>query len=282
MTSTQPWTWKNSEERPFLTCDLLPVAHGFFTSPFYPHGPEALVDVLTADSKKADSKISVHRVKQVHSADVLVPAEIAQAVSNGLPKLEDGSPAPFPLADGVVSDRPHQSVWACSADCTPALIADVKTGQVAAVHAGWRGTAQKILPTAILRLQEQGSQIADLRVALGPAIAGTVYQVKREVAAEVGVTVLPKNQGLSGDEVVDFLLTIDDSPLLDDPKENRVRLDVRRINQLQMVQVGLALDQIAIAPHCTYQEPERFFSYRRTNEKKVQWAGIISKYSPKT
>lgn len=273
MASTQPWTWKISQERPFLTCDLLPVAHGFFTSPFYPDGPEELVAVLNADS---DSKVSVHRVKQVHSADVLTPTEIDRAIAAGLPELEDGNPSPFPLADGVTSDRLGQSVWACSADCTPALIADVKTGRVAAVHAGWRGTAQKILPAAVLKLQEQGSQLADLRIALGPAIAGKVYQVKREVAAEVGATVLPVGRGFSDDEMVDFLLTIDDSPLLNDAEENRVRLDVRQINQMQLVQMGLALEQIAIAPHCTYQEPERFFSYRRTHEKKVQWSGIIS------
>lgn len=273
MTSTQLWTWKTSQDRPFLTCDLLPVAHGFFTSPFYPDGPDALVAVLDADS---DPEITVHRVKQIHSASVLTPTEISRATSAGLPELADGSPAPFPLADGVVSDRLGQSVWACSADCTPALIADVKTGRVAAVHAGWRGTAQKILPAAILRLQEQDSQLADLRVALGPAIEGTVYQVKREVAAAVGATVLPERQGCSDDEIVEFLLTIHDSPLLHDTEENRVRLDVRRINQMQLMQMGLALEQIAIAPHCTYQEPERFFSYRRTQEKKVQWSGIIS------
>ncbi|MEM6715611.1 MAG: laccase domain-containing protein, partial [Cyanobacteria bacterium P01_C01_bin.147] len=35
-------------------------------------------------------------------------------------------------------------------------------------------------------------------------------------------------------------------------------------------------EQLATAPHCTFQEPERFFSYRRTREKKVQWSGIVS------
>lgn len=247
------------------------MAHGFFTSHFYPQRPESLVEVLAA----AATTTSVHRVKQVHSGDVLTPTEIEQVVANGLPQLEDGNKAPFPPADGVVTEQAGQSVWACSADCTPALIADVKTGQVAAVHAGWRGTAQRILPIAVSRMQANGSQLGDLRVALGPAIDGAVYQVKREVAMEVGQTVLP-DEFSSEDAAIAHLLNIENPPLLTDPDEGRVRLDVRRVNQMQLVQMGMAAECVAIAPHCTYQEPDRFFSYRRTQEKKVQWAGIVS------
>ncbi|MGB3768120.1 MAG: peptidoglycan editing factor PgeF [Phormidesmis sp.] len=274
----QLWTWKTTQARAFLTCELIPMAHGFFTRHFYPQTPEDLVAMLenSTAQKNSAAAATVYRVKQVHSGKVLAPTEIERAILAGLPQLEDGSPAPFPLADGIVTEQPGQSVWACSADCTPALIADIKTGQVAAVHAGWRGTAQKILPAAVLKMQAQGSALADLRVALGPAIDGAVYQVERAVAAEVGATVLPAEQAFSEDEAIAHLLSIDNPPLLNDPDQGRVRLDVRRINQMQLVQMGLDVECIAIAPHCTYQEPDTFFSYRRTQEKKVQWAGIIS------
>jgi copper oxidase (laccase) domain-containing protein len=46
-----------------------------------------------------------------------------------------------------------------------------------------------------------------------------------------------------------------------------------------MEQLGIDSEQIAIAPHCTYQEAEHFFSYRRDQLKKVQWSGIVSKIS---
>ena len=226
---------------------------------------------------------SVSRVKQVHSADVLVPSEIEQIIEQGLPTLEDGTQASFPLADGVISEQAGQSVWACSADCTPALIADVKTGQVSAVHAGWRGTAQKILPAAVSRLLAQGSELENLRIALGPAIDGQVYQVEKEVAAKVGATVvqalseqLTTSSDDATEQLVSQLMSISKPPVLADEHPERVRLDVRRINQLQLEQMGLNNQQIAIAPHCTYQEPDRFFSYRRTREKKVQWSGIVS------
>jgi len=264
----QLWNWRTWEGKAFLTCELIPLPHGFFTRLFYPAAPDELVDALLPTAQ-------VFRVKQVHSADVLLPSEIESQTSGGLPMMTDGVRAPFPLADGVLTEHSGQSGWACSADCTPALICDVATRQGAAVHAGWRGTAQKILPAAIARMIQQGSALKNLRVALGPAIEGAVYQVGEEVAVEVGRTIASAKL-LTPEELLEELLNIEEPPLLSDPNQRKVRLDVRRINKMQMIQMGLADEQIAIAPHCTYQEPEKFFSYRRTHEKKVQWAGIVS------
>ncbi|MGB3295498.1 MAG: peptidoglycan editing factor PgeF [Phormidesmis sp.] len=274
LVSMQLWTWQTWKDTPFLTCGLLPQPHGFFTCHFHPALPAELTQAIAPNAQ-------AYRVRQVHSADILTPTEIEQAT--GSPQLTEGQAA-LPAADGVLSEQPQQAVWACSADCTPALIADVKTGQVAAIHAGWRGTAQKILPMAVVRLQTEGSQIRDLRIALGPAIDGSVYQVGLDVAVEVGLTIAPepaeavamKPEAARSAAVIDHLLTLQNSPLLSDPDPDRIRLDVRRINQIQLEQMGLEPEQIAIAPHCTYQQPENFFSYRRTHEKKVQWSGIVS------
>ena len=167
-------------------------------------------------------------------------------------------------------------MWVCSADCTPVLIADAKTGQVSAVHAGWRGTAQKIVPRAIARLCDQGSQLQDLRVVMGPAIAGEVYQVSTHVAVAVGATVIDIDSESSLDANVARLLTLPNSPVLSDSTPGRVRLDVRRVNALQLEQLGIGEEQIAIAPHCTYQDSVNFFSYRREKLKKAQWSGIVS------
>jgi hypothetical protein len=121
-----------------------------------------------------------------------------------------------------------------------------------------------------------GSVLEDLRVALGPAIAGEVYQVSEQVAVEVGRTILPTNPDDPPEAILAALDTIPESPILSDPQPGRRRLDVRRINQLQLEQLGLTTEQIAIAPYCTYQHAEYFHSYRRTKAKKVQWSGIVS------
>ncbi len=156
------------------------------------------------------------------------------------------------------------------------LVGDRATGQVSAIHAGWRGTAQAIVPVAVGKLQSQGSRLKDLVVAIGPAIAGEVYQVSVDVAAAVGRTVMadaPKDD----EAMVAALQPQQNSPVLADDTPGKVRLDVRLANRWQLEQLGLSREQVAIAPHCTFQEGDRFFSYRRTGEKQVQWSGIVSR-----
>ncbi|MBK1990549.1 peptidoglycan editing factor PgeF [Sphaerospermopsis aphanizomenoides BCCUSP55] len=257
------WHWHNWEGLPYLTCNLLELwPHGFFTQQFWPRPPHELTKVLQPEAL-------AYRLKQVHGNTVLTPQEVDKHLQNSDDELA--------LADGLISEQPLQAVWVASADCTPVLIGDVKIGQVAALHAGWRGTAAKIVPQAIQKMQSQGSKLEDLRIAMGPAIAGEVYQVSAEVAAEIGTTIIPHHEP---EKIVNTLHDLPNSPLLADPEPGKVRLDVRRVNAIQLAQLGISKEQIAIAPYCTYQTPEHFFSYRREKEKKVQWSGIVSVLIP--
>ncbi|MDJ0795789.1 MAG: peptidoglycan editing factor PgeF [Calothrix sp. MO_167.B12] len=260
------WHWQNWQGLPYLTCSLLEDwPHGFFTQKFWSRPPETeLTQVLHADA-------SGYRLKQVHGNTVLTPSEVATQLQQAQQDRENASV--WALADGLMSEQPLQAVWVASADCTPVLIADQKTGHVAAVHAGWRGTAAKIVPQAINRLLASGSKLIDLRIAMGPAIAGEVYQVSKETAMEVGTSIFNHEDE---EAMIDALQDIPTPPILPDEKPGHVRLDVRRVNFLQMEMMGISGEQIAIAPYCTYQTPEHFFSYRRDNLKKVQWSGIVS------
>lgn len=252
------WKWQDWEGLPYLTCSLLQNwQHGFFTQHFWSRTPEQLADVFSPSP-------GVYRLKQVHGNRVLAPSEIPQIEG----ELSSG--------DGIITEEPQQSVWVASADCTPVLIADRATGRVAAIHAGWRGTAQKIVPAAIARFLQFGTQKADLLIALGPAIAGEVYQVSTEVAIALGQTIPSLEPLHSSEALLTALEQLPHPPILPDPHPDRVRLDVRQINALQIEQLGISAEQVALAPHCTYQQPDDFFSYRRTQEKKVQWSGIVS------
>ena len=258
------WHWRTWNQLPYLTCSLLePWQHGFFTSHYAPRPPAELTPVL-------QPKAQAYRLKQVHGNIVLSPSEIETMGQDGSNEIKEP-----PAGDGLVTEQAEQAVWVCSADCTPVLLADIATGQVAAVHAGWRGTALKIVPHAIARMQSQGVHLQNLRVAMGPAIAGEVYQVSETVAAEVGASIAPIDPE-NVLEAIALLRDLPNSPVLDDPEPGRARLDVRRVNALQLEQLGLSSEQIAIAPHCTYQDPENFFSYRRSKQRKAQWSGIVS------
>ncbi|MCS6958853.1 MAG: peptidoglycan editing factor PgeF [Pseudanabaenaceae cyanobacterium SKYGB_i_bin29] len=166
-------------------------------------------------------------------------------------------------ADGLWLDRQvAKSIWVCSADCVPILVGDRKRGTVAAVHSGWRGTAAKILPIMVATLVEQGSNLTDLLFALGPAISGEKYQVGQEVADRVLATLT------------------DPVGVLPDELPGHCRLDLRLVQQQQLLELGIPPEHIAIAPYCTYQNPHLFYSYRRSchtqdgQTGKVQWSGI--------
>jgi polyphenol oxidase len=257
------WQWQTWSELPYLTCDLLADwQHGFFTRQFAPRDPQEITPVLSATA-------TTHRLKQVHGNVVLTPTEIANTTNV---EAETG----YALADGVLTEQTAQAAWVASADCSPILIANRHTGNVAAVHAGWRGTSLKIATVAVERLLVQGGSLDDIIVAIGPAIDGTVYQVTTQVGVEVCRSISLKP--LSGDLEADVteLQSMPNSPLLTDAQAGRVRLDVRRVNQIQLEQLGVNPSQISIAPHCTFQEPEHFFSYRREKLKKIQWSGIVN------
>jgi YfiH family protein len=257
------WFWQEAQGLPYLSCELLADwQHGFFTRGFYPQLPAVLVKFL-------DNQADAFRVKQVHGDQILTPTEIAQ-----LPPAPDSH---YPPADAVISEAPLQGVWVASADCTPVLIGDVKTGQVAAIHAGWRGTAARIVPKTVAKFQQAGSDLANLRIVMGPAIAGEVYQVDPPVALKVGQSLTTVQKLADADAQWDYLYHSPDPPVLPDPEPDKCRLDVRRINALQLLELGIRENQLAIAPYCTFQSPHRFFSYRRTHTKEVQWSGIVSR-----
>jgi len=258
------WYWRDWSGLSYLTCELLESwPHGFFTQHFWPRLPQELTELL-------HSGALAYRLEQVHGNLVITPSEIDRQSIEG----ENSGQPVLAKADALMSEQPLQAVWVASADCTPVLIGDVRNGSVAAIHAGWRGTAGKIVPQAIARMQSQGSKLVDLRIAIGPAIAGVVYQVSVEVAAAVCSTIIPCGQP---EEILAAFQELPNSPLISDTEPGKIRLDIRRINVLQMEALGISSEQIAIAPFCTYQNAENFFSYRREKQKKVQWSGIVSR-----
>lgn len=249
------WQWRDGR----LTCDLLAEwQHGFFTRSHAPKLPNDLHNYLVPSGQ-------AYRAKQVHGNCLIHADEIVPSPDR-----------PLPEADGVwvtpESDRPleNRSVWVCTADCVPVLIGDRKLGSVAAVHAGWRGTVAGIVPKAIATLCDRGSSLKDLRVALGPAISGKVYQVSQDVAQQVTATIR-EPVGLYPDA---------------DPE--RVKLDLRQVQLQQLQELGMFPEHVAIAPYCTLENEELFFSYRRyflnnphpqPRAPQVQWSGIATSTS---
>ncbi|MBE9221166.1 peptidoglycan editing factor PgeF [Cyanobacterium stanieri LEGE 03274] len=253
------WQWKSTPDGEFLTCDLLKDwCHGFFSVDFAGQPPSML-------SKYLHKSANVFRLKQIHS-NILFSTSAVETK-----KDEEGN-ITYSQGDGIISEKAGDSVWVASADCTPVLIADRTLGKVCAIHSGWRGTALKIVPDAITLFNQLGSKKEDLLFALGPAINGEVYQVDIPVALKVLSTIFKGED----QEILQQGYNSPHKVILGDKEEGKVKLDVTQVIHTQIQQQGINKGQIAIAPYCTYQTPARFFSYRRTHQKQVQWSGIIS------
>ncbi len=257
------WQWQETEHGSYLTCQLLADwQHGFFSNHFPQQSPINLI-------KHLNEEADVYRLKQIHSDIVISTNAIDRQIT---PQSE----LQLVEGDGVFTSKSLQSVWSASADCTPILIADRITGKVAAVHSGWRGTAKNIVSHAIALFLAHGSKVENLLFAMGPAINGKMYQVDDYVAVEVVKTVIAHSQNLDSEQILRQGMELPNIIILPDPQQGKFRLDVTQTINLQIQQQGISSAQIAIAPYCTYQTPEHFFSYRRTHRKQNQWSGIIS------
>jgi hypothetical protein len=154
-----------------------------------------------------------------------------------------------------------------TADCVPILLVDSKKRAVAAIHAGWRGTLQRIVTKTIGKMQMQfGTTSSDLLAAIGPSIAGCCYEVGTEVASEF------KSQFPNASDWFDELRTGDEpnplqwlnmSPPGHQPPPKNVLLDLRKANRAQLLDAGLCGQNIAVSDLCTACRRDLFFSYRK-------------------
>jgi YfiH family protein len=166
-----------------------------------------------------------------------------------------------PMADAVISDARDVGLVVRAADCVPLLIADTRTGVVAAVHAGWRGTAARVGVAAVEEMQRQfGSQAADLVVAIGPAIGPCCYEV--------------------GTDLVDAFAAAGHERYLIDrwfmtPRERRMRLDLVGANRDQLLLAGVREENIHACGLCTAMHLDVLTSYRAERSAAGRIAGAI-------
>ena len=84
-------------------------------------------------------------------------------------------------ADALITRERGRLIAVASADCVPILLLDSETGWMAAVHAGWRGTAARILDVVLDALEARGVPAARLIAFFGPSISRDRYEVGPEV-----------------------------------------------------------------------------------------------------
>ena len=180
---------------------------------------------------------------QVHGADIRVVSSRAEA------DQKPGVLGDDQYCDGLVSKTPNVLLAVKTADCVPVLIGDPVTRSFAAVHAGWRGTSSSIVARAIAELEKNyGASAANLRVAIGPAANACCYEV--------------------GSEVIDVFKErfANSETLLTTTRDGHARINLHRANRQQLISAGVSADRIHLAPFCTMDRNDLFFSYRQEKQ----------------
>jgi hypothetical protein len=176
--------------------------------------------------------------KQIHSARVL------DACGRKGEQIGEG--------DAIISSDPGVAVGIRTADCVPILLVDVNHHMVAAVHAGWRGTAANIVGATVAEMRLRGAQPEDLRAAIGPSIGSCCYEVGPEVTQAVSRW----------------------APELAEAKVP-TKIDLPAINAIQLREAGVS--DVWISGECTYCNPGRFFSFRREHEQAGRMLSFVSR-----
>ena len=229
-----------------LTADSLgPLRHGFFTrrggasSGVFDGlncgqgSSDQTEAVLTNRTRVAqamqvapDHLVSVH---QCHSADVVVV---------------DSPLTHKPKADAMVCATQGLALGILTADCQPVLFADHDAGVIGAAHAGWKGALGGVLEATLDAMEVLGAKRANIAAVIGPSISQRAYEVGPEFFD-------------------DFLLDDpDNSRFFANGAGDRMLFDLPGFGLHRLRHAGVG--QAEWSRHCTYSDPDRFYSYRRT------------------
>jgi len=160
------------------------------------------------------------------------------------------------MADAVVTARKNIFIGILVADCVPILLYDKKVEGIGAVHAGWRGTAKQILKKTIQVMQDRFcSSPCNILMAIGPSIRQCSYEVDEDVKSSV--------EGATGQG--DYFRR----------EGNKYYIDLSSANRMQALSIRILPENIWQSEECTYCNPERFYSYRRSKGTQGRQGGFI-------
>ena len=237
---------------------LAPLRHGFFgraggaSSGVFQglncgHGSSDQTEAVTINRARVAEAMGVAPealigVHQVHSAEVLtVTAPPAAAVR----------------ADALVTATPGLALTVLTADCQPVLLADPEAQVIGAAHAGWKGAIGGILEATVEAMAALGAEPSCIRAVIGPTISQQAYEV--------------------GPDFFDAVMAADDTAarFFAAGTGDRLHFDLPGYGLSRLRAAGVA--QAEWTRHCTYAEPDRFFSYRRSvHQKEADYGRLIA------
>ncbi len=241
-----------------LTSDALPFRHGFFTRKGGASSGIFAGLNCGAGSSDLSEVVQINRARVAEALGLAPTALVSlhQVHSADVVHLTGFLKSPI-KADGMVTATPGLGLAILTADCQPVLFADPVARVIGAAHAGWRGAQGGVLEATVEAMVALGAKRANIAATIGPTISQKAYEVGPEFF-ETFTDDDPSTQRF-------FAQGQGDRMLFDLPAYGLHRLRAAGVGQAQWTR------------HCTYSDPDRFYSYRRTTHaREADYGRLIS------
>lgn len=161
------------------------------------------------------------------------------------------------IADALITFDSNLTIGVRTADCVPILLISQKSHMVGVIHAGWKGTRDKIAAKFVLQLQKLHVDISTVEAAIGPHIGMCCYRISDDRFAEI--------KSSCGLEILEYAKYQDGR-----------HIDLGRINARHLLEAGIDKKNLDVLVKCTSCQAEVFFSYRREGSRAGRMVNFIS------
>lgn len=228
-----------------ITAPALGPRHGFFTRKGGASSGIFAGLNCGAGSSDLSEMVAINRTRVAEAMGLaeghLVTLHQTHSAEVALLTAPPGAPI---QADAMVTATPGLGLGILTADCQPVLLADAAAGVIGAAHAGWRGAREGVLEATVDAMERLGARRGEIVAVIGPTISQAAYEVGQEF----------------------FEAFIDDDPstmrFFATGEGGKYLFDLPAYGLMRLRAAGVGLAEWT--RHCTYRDPERFFSFRRT------------------
>ncbi len=228
-----------------ITSDALACRHGFFTRKGgASSGIFAGLNCGTGSSDQTEV-VAINRARVTEAMGVAPDALVTVHQVHSAKAIPVTGPLTIrPEADAMVTATPGVLLGVLTADCQPVLFHDPDAQVIGAAHAGWRGAVDGVLEATLDAMETLGAKRNRISAVIGPTISQAAY--------EVGPEFLDRFRAEDDDATRFFANGKGDRLLFDLPGYGLYRLRTAGVGHAEWT------------GYCTYRDPDRFYSFRRT------------------
>ncbi len=160
------------------------------------------------------------------------------------------NPGVIEETDGLVTDKPGLAIGVLVADCAAVLLADPVNKIIAAVHAGWRGAIQGIIPEAVRQMEKIGAEPDLMHAYISPCISKQSFEVGDEVAAQFPERYVDRSR-------------------------EKPHVDLQGYILQELEKAGVSRETVIREDKCTLTHPDTLHSFRRDGAESGRMMAVI-------